>query len=305
MPTGAETLNVITRLRRAQERTVAFVTGKDERLGAKMMGCGTWLHFREWADHGGEARLLHANFCKKHLLCRTCAARRAVKLVEAYEPKIASVLQASAKEQKELIPAMVTLTLQSGLDVGERISHFKESYGKMIAAKRKGESESGRHARIQWNQVEGSLRSIEATHSEKHGWHVHGHVFVLLASYVDKYQLSEEWHRFTGDSMITDVRKCYGESRAALHEVIKYATKFSDLSDDRLWELCQGVNGGRMFDCTGNLRGVLTGELDQDSIEGMTGPYRDWVATWLWMEKKYHIQGAPTLGHCYVSTHGN
>ncbi|MBV9188335.1 MAG: hypothetical protein JO093_22190, partial [Acidobacteria bacterium] len=123
--------------------------------------------------------------------------------------------------------------------------------------------------------------------------HVHGHFFALLSGYIDKFQLSEEWHRFTGDSSITDVRKCYGEPRAALHEVCKYACKFSDLDDPKLWEFHQGVNGGRMFDPAGNLRGVLTGELDQDSLEGLSGPYRDWVATWLWLEKKYHLQAGP------------
>ena len=192
---------------------------------------------------------------------------------------------------------MVSLTLQSGWDLGERVVHFKSSWSNMIAAKRKGESESGRHAPIQWNRVEGSLRAIEATFNPKKGWHVHGHVYALLNKYIDPFALSADWLRFTGDSRIVDVRKCYGESRSALHEVIKYACKFSDLSNERLWEFHQGVAGGRMFDPAGNLRGVKTGDTDQDSLEGMTGPFRDWVATWLWMEKKYHLQqGAPTMG---------
>ena len=214
--------------------------------------------------------------------------------MEAYEPKVAAL----QKETPELIPAMVTLTLQSGEHLGERIGHFKDSWSAMIAAKRKADSGGERHANIQWNRVAGSLRSIEATWNAEKGWHVHGHIFALLSAYVDKFQLSEEWHRFTGDSMITDVRKCHGESRAALHEVIKYACKFSDLTNEKLWEFHQGVNGGRMFDPAGCLRGVKTGDMDQDSQEGMTGPYRDWVATWLWMERKYTLQEfRPTLAN--------
>ncbi|MBV9188338.1 MAG: hypothetical protein JO093_22205, partial [Acidobacteria bacterium] len=112
MPTGTDRLNALTRLRREQERTVAFVGTQDERLGRKMMGCATWLHFREWLDHGGETRLMHVNFCKRFTLCRICAARRSVKLVEAYEPKVATVLQA----EPALIPVMVTLTVASGFD---------------------------------------------------------------------------------------------------------------------------------------------------------------------------------------------
>lgn len=297
MPNGTERLNALTRLRREQENTVAFVTGKDERLGAKMRGCATWLHFREWMDHGGETRLMHVNFCTKYTLCRICAARRSVKLIEAYEPKIESVLQATPG----LVPAMISLTVKSGWDLGERLGHIKESLSAMIAAKRKAESGSERHSPIQWNRVDGSLRSLEATFSEEQGWHAHAHVYALLSDYIDVFKLSAEWNRFTGDSSIVDVRRCYGENRAALHEVIKYACKFSGLSDERLWEFHKGVNGGRMFDPAGNLRGVKTGDMDQDSQEGMTGPYRDWVATWLWMQKKYHIQeGQPAQKLVYL-----
>ena len=292
MSTGTERLNALTRLRRGQEQTVAFVASKDERLGIKMHGCATWLHFREWLNTG-ESRLMHVNFCRRYTLCRICAARRSVKLVEAYEPKV-SVVQA---EQPQLVPAMVTLTLASSFDLGERIAHAKASWSKMIAAKRKAESNSEKNALIQWNRVEGSLRSIEATYNPEKGWHVHLHVFVMLSAYIDPFILSVEWKRFTGDSMIVDVRKCHGETRAGLHEVVKYACKFSDLTNEKLWEFHLGVNGGRMFDSTGCFRGVLTGDIDQDPIADMSGPYRDWVATWLWMEKKYHLQeGYPTMG---------
>lgn len=289
MATGTERLNALTRLRRDQERTIAYVATQDERLGLKMHGCATWLHFREWHD-SGESRLIHVNFCKRFTLCRVCAARRSVKLVEAYQPKVEAVL----RENPTLVPAMVSLTLQSGWDPRERLDHFKASCSRMLAARRKVESSPDRNVPIQWNRVLGGLRSVETTYSEEKGWHVHGHFFVLLGEYLDRFKLSEEWQRFTGDSIIVDVRKCYGETRAALHEVIKYACKFSDLTHERLWQFHQAVDGGRLFDASGNLRGVKTGELDQDSLEGLTGPYQDWVATWLWSERKYNLQkGVP------------
>lgn len=291
MPTGTERLNALTRLRREQERTVAFVHSKDERLGMKMMGCATWLHFREWLDHGGEARLLHVNFCKRFTLCRICAARRSVKLVEAYEPKVQSVLQA----QPGLKPAVITLTVASGSDPRERLEHLRASLLRMGAAKRKAESNPTKNTPIQWNHVAGSLRSIEATFNPDKGWHLHAHVYSLLSGFVNVYALADEWQRFTGDSRVVDVRSAYGDTRAALHEVIKYACKFSDLDHHRLWDFHTAVNGGRMFDSAGDLHGVPTGELDQDSVEGLTGPYRDWVATWLWMERKYHLQSGPPL----------
>ena len=294
MPTGTDRLNVLTRLRRDQEKTVAFVLGKNQDLGHLMLGCGTWLHFREWLDHGGEARLLNANFCKKHTLCRTCAARRAVRLVEAYQPKIAAIEAQNAS----LVPVHVVLSLKSGLDVAERIAHLKASWKRMGEAKRKGASASGRHAVIEWNKVAGCLRSIEATFNPAEGWHVHCHIFALLSSFINKFALSDEWQRFTGDSSVTWITKCYGEdTRKALHEVIKYACKFSDLTDELLWEFHLGASGHRMFDPSGILRGVKEPELDQDDITGLTGPYRDWIAIWRFLEKSWHIQdGPPTQG---------
>ena len=297
MSTATEYLNSLTAMRREQAPTAAFVAAKDHNIGGKMQTCATWLHYREWLDHGGEARLMHVNFCRRYTLCRICARRRSVKLVEAYEPKVESVLAAATKAEKRLVPAVVMLSVKSGPDVHERIAHIKDSWSRMIAAKRKGESESGRHALIQWNRVEGSLRSIEATYNPAEGWHVHSHVYVLLSEYIDPFELSAEWKRFTGDSSIVFVQKAHGENRAALYEVIKYACKFSDLTDEKLWEFHLGVDGGRMFDPAGCLRGVKTGDIDQDSQEGMSGPYRDWVATWRFLEKSWHIQsGFPTPG---------
>lgn len=293
MPTGTERLNGFTSLKRKQARTVAFVDSQDELLGAKMRGCATYLIFGEYSEHGGETRLRLCNFCTKYTLCRICATRRSVKLVEAYEPKVASVLQAAETLGTPLIPAMATLTLASGWDCGERITHLKESFSAMIAAKRKADSNPDKNTPIEWNKLQGSLRSIEATFSEEHGWHLHAHVFALLSRYIDVYRLADEWERFTGDSRVVDVRKCYGEPRAALHEVIKYACKFSDLTDERLFEFHRGVNGGRMFDPAGNLRGVLVGEAGQDTP--LTGPRRDFLAVWNWLESKYDLRPMPEL----------
>ena len=293
MPSGTDRLNDFTRTRREQARTVAFVALQDDLLGAKIRGCATWLIFREYQNHGGETRLRHANFCTKYTLCRLCAKRRSVKLVEAYEPKVASVFESAAKEGRELVPALATLTLASGRDLGERIEHCKSSWSSMIAAKRKGASNSGKNSPIEWNKVEGCLRSIEATWSDEHGWHVHMHIYALLSAYIDVYRLRDEWERFTGDSKVVDVRKCYGESRAALYETIKYTCKFSGLTDPRLWEFHQGVNGSRMFDPAGCLRGVKMGDLDQD--KPLDGPYRDFLAVWSFWERKYEIKPVPEI----------
>ena len=286
MPKGLDLLNKITSIRRQQAETVRYILEKDELLGQKMAWCGTWLHLREWIDHGGETRLINANFCKKHLICRTCAARRSVRLVEAYAGKVATVMQA----EPGLVPAMVTLTLKNGPNLSERLEHGKKAWRAMQTAKRKGASESGRHLAVQWNRVAGCIKAVEIKPGVG-GWHPHLHCFTLLSEYIDQRKLSEEWQRFTGDSMIVDVRKCYGEPLAALFEVVKYVTKFGeDMSNEMLWDVYQTCQGSRFIDPQGCLRGVPEPDIDADNTNGLSGPTIDYIARWLAWEQKFAVE---------------
>ena len=291
MPTGVELLNKITSIRREQASLTRFLWNRDDLLGTKLFGCGTWLHMREWLDHGGETRLVNANFCKKHLVCMACAARRSVRLVEAYGAKVATILDDARKEGRELIPAMVTLTIKNGPDLGERIAHCKQAWASMQAAKRKGSSESGRHAPVQWNRVAGGIRAMEITKNRKtHEWHPHLHCYVLLESYLDQGELSREWERWTGDSKIVGVTKCHGDPLAGLFEVVKYAVKFADMSHEDLWHVFQVCGGTRAVDLYGCLRGVPEPDIDADSIEGLVGPTVDYIARWLFLQQKYELE---------------
>ena len=287
MPTGVELLNKITSIRREQASLTRFLWNRDELLGTKLFGCGTWLHMREWIEHGGETRLVNANFCKKHLVCMACAARRSVRLVEAYAAKVATITTALP----ELVPAMVTLTVKNGPELGERILHIKHAWSSMLAAKRKGASVSGRHSPVQWNRVEGSIRALEITKNRKTGeWHPHMHCFVLLRDYIDQGELSREWEHWTGDSKIVGVKKCHGDPLAGLFEVVKYAVKFADMSHDDLWHVFVTCGGSRAVDPQGCLRGVPEPDIDADSIEGLTGPTVDYVARWLFLQEKYELE---------------
>lgn len=297
MPTGVELLNKITSIRREQASLTRFLWNRDELLGTKLFGCGTWLHMREWTDHGGETRLVNANFCKKHLVCMACAARRSVRLVEAYAAKVATVLDDARKEGRELIPAMVTLTVKNGPELGERIAHCKRAWSSMLAAKRRGASESGRHVAVQWNRVAGSVRALEITKNRNtREWHPHMHCFVLLESYLDQAELSREWEHWTGDSKIVGVTKCRNkqtgevDALAGLFEVVKYAVKFSEMSHEDLWHVYQTCGGTRSVDPQGSLRGVPEPDIDADSIQGLSGPTVDYIARWLFLQEKYELE---------------
>jgi hypothetical protein len=286
MENASDVLNRLTKAKRSQSELLPYVLEKDPVTGQKIKWCGSWLHFREW-QNTGDTRLLNANFCKRHLLCKACAVRRAAKMNAAYLPKIEQVM----KEMPKLIPAMITLTLRNGDDLTERKLLLQDAIKSMYAAARKAANDPVKNLPIEWNKVHGALNAIEVTMG-KGGWHVHCHAFVLLTDYIDREKLSEEWARFTDGSFIVDVRKCHeGDAKKGLIEVLKYSCKFSSMTVEQVWEMHSVFySGTRLINPMGCLRGVLVGPLESDDIEDQTGPYRDFIAIWLQSEAKFKIE---------------
>lgn len=292
MPTGTDLLNKITSVRRQQAALTRFLQNRDEILAAKLFGCGTWLHGGRWPECNDESRLLNANFCKKHLVCMACAARRSVRLVEAYTEKVGIVLE----ERPELNAAMVTLTLRNGPDLFHEVARLKKAWSAMLAAKRKAASNSDKNTPVEWNKVAGSIRAMEVTKNRKtKEWHAHLHCFVLMEGFIDQKALKAEWLRFTGDSFVVGVTLCRNketgepDAMAGLFEVIKYAVKFADMSHEDLWHVFQVLGGTRSVDPQGCLRGVPEPDIDHDSLSGLTGLRIDWIARWHFIQQKYEI----------------
>jgi hypothetical protein len=273
---ASDVLNRLTYHKVRQGPLLDHLERVDPKLAVQVAGCGSWLHVREW-ELSGETRLRNANFCKRFLICPCCAARRASKLCTAYENKV-NVVQDMTPG---LIPIMITLTIKNRSNLGEALQHLKASWSRMMAAKRKGASASGRHEAIEWNKVHGSIRAIEVTRNEKEGeWHPHIHVFALVSEYISQAHLSSEWERFTGDSYIVDVRKCKNGILAGLIEVLKYVSKPSELSPALLHELFETAKGSRFVDPQGCMRGVPEPVIEQDDDDGLHGPFRDFIALW-------------------------
>lgn len=290
--TTSDVLNQLADFRRSQSKTNRRLLAIEEARPTveKLFNCGTWLHLREFFEEG-ETRLRNANFCKKHVLCRACASRRAVKLILAYAAKIQAVLE----ENGDLIPAMVTLTTRNQEDMQERLRHLKNAWSKMLKAKRQHCSRPEKQPAVEWNKVQGSLRSIEATNKGK-GWHVHAHCFVLISEYIDQKRLSEEWLRFTGDSYVVGVTKCKNGIAEGLVEVLKYSTKNFDLAPEDLWTAFTTLKGSRLVDPQGNLRGVPDPEIDEDDISDLEGPSRDYIALWSAFKDHYSVFEADSEG---------
>jgi hypothetical protein len=205
-------------------------------------------------------------------------------MVAAYTQKVQLVMPAWEEANgSKLIPVHLVLSLKTGPDLGERFLHLKESCKRMVAAARKGKSNSGRHQAIEWNKVAGCVRSFEVKRSEEvpTHWQPHIHVFALLTEYMDYKKLSAEWEGFTGDSKVVWVNKCYGVGVVpGLIETLKYVCKLSELSNPDILHVFRTAKGSRFTDAQGILRGVPEPEIDQDDTTGLTGAYREFYAIW-------------------------
>lgn len=264
----------------------------------RLEGCGSALLLREWEEHEGTVTLKAANFCKSHLLCRTCAARRAAKTVARHSQAIEHVLGL----RPDLVPALLTLTVKNGPDLDERFRHLADSW--RVMTKRAGDhkSQPAWNPPVEWNKVAGFVRAAEVT-NRGNGWHPHFHCLVLLSDWIDIRNLQAEWFEITGDSMIVDVRRIYseeqseGETREQLDplgraclEAFKYSVKFGDLDGKQIAEVWHTLSGRRFISSGGLLRGL---KLEEEMTDAdLTGPYREFWALWMRKTLSYSVSQA-------------
>ncbi len=297
---ASDLLNDLTKTKTRQADLISYVKEQNDLLGIKLYDCGSWLRIREW-QNSEVSKCINANFCKQFLLCPFCARRRAMKFCFRAFDKV----QQTMLHNPQLIPVLITFTIRNGEDLPERFQHLKHAWKKMCAMSRKGKSLTCRHARIQWSKVEGSFKAIEVTKRDK-GWHPHIHCFALINDWIDVEELSAEWRWATGDSYIVDVRKIDTEKENGLlygiFEVLKYCLKVADLAPDLAYQCFLDLKGSRLTDSQGILRGIPEPDIDQDDLDGETGPYRDLIALWSHLEGKFNLHDSQTLAHYSWST---
>ena len=234
------------------------------RVAANLNSCANFLVFNNYYTVD-QTKLVKAFTCKQHLVCPFCAARRAARSMAAYSAKIEHVMASNST----LKPAMLTLTVKNGSDLQERFKHLKKSLSRLI--ERRKDFIKKAWGKTEFRKIDGALYSIEFTHSEEHGWHPHVHMIVLLTDFIDVKKLSAEWESITGDSKIVDIRliknkKINSEKiiqndlSSGLSEVLKYALKFSDLEDPKVWEAYLTLRTKRLMAPLGSLWGVKVPE---------------------------------------------
>jgi hypothetical protein len=260
---------------RSHQMAGYVLQAKDDDLSRKLYGCGSFLHFREWAAHDNKRTLSKGHFCQVPLLCPLCAIRRGGKLLRRYVERANYLL-------RDHDAYMVTLTVKNGPDLAERFGHLRSAWRKFRERAKKGYSELAK--------AKGYVGSFEFTRNAETGeWHPHLHMvwFVprgTVVRYGEGSQLREDWHAITGDSFITHAKRieieaggdpASGGAPAALLdafcEVLKYALKFSTLPLADNLAAYRTLKGKRLMTSGGCVYGLELPEdakLEDDPLDG-------------------------------------
>lgn len=241
---------------------------------SKLTFCGDYLLFRHFYTVD-DVRLHAAKFCRKHLLCPLCAIRRASKYMQAYMQRLELVLA----EHPGLQAFLVTVTVKDGEDLQERFQHLRAAMRRMTQARRDHLKAPAKNRHVEAAKALGGVHSIEAKRGKGSGlWHPHAHAVWLCYEAPDAAKLAQEWHGWTGDSYIVDVRPFHDQQDVAsgFAEVFKYALKFAELPLADNWQAFLELSNRRLVDSFGLLRGVeVPEELTDEPLEGL--PYIDYL----------------------------
>jgi len=273
------------------------------KLRMELNDCGNWLLFKNYVKKKKKI-MVAGGSCKRFQVCPFCAAMRSYRIQKKYAHVFKSLEDYEAW--------FLTLTVKNSFDLKSAFDLLKNSWSRMIQHRRKSLSDSSRHEIIEFSKLAGGLMAYEITYSEKYGWHPHIHVFALMQdgqkidfpyeatekTYFDRdhwaklkkwSNFSLDWQRFAGcDNFIVDARPVNDVSWA-LAEVLRYTTKFSSMSMDRLLEsfLFLSDKRRRLVNTFGILReidlGAIESSLMSDDFAGEELAV-DEVFRWLLME---------------------
>jgi len=276
----ARSLSMLDHLREVQSQA-------STKTAASLASCGNYLHFREYFTVG-KVRLHSATFCKQHLVCPLCAIRRGAKALGAYLGR----WEVLREQHPELRPYLITLTVKNGDDLVDRQAHLTRSLKRLMHHRRDFNAGTRGAPWTELCKAQGGVYTLELTNKGK-GWHPHCHMIVLAASQPSQSDLSAEWHRITGDSMVVDVRPIAGDPSEGFMEVFKYAVKFSDLTLEDNWHAAQVLKGKRLLNSFGLFRGVeIPDSLLDEPLDEL--PY--WDRFYRYLGGEYQFTGEAPKG---------
>ena len=236
----------------------------------RCLSCGSFLEFKVGTTTD-KIQLQKANFCKKHLVCASCAVGRAY------------------NQQKKFLQSLEVYPYEHGDDLLQKnwyyivtpVRHSEDmsllEVFTLVSDVRKSAQNQMRHSRNRntggfWSAFNGGMGSVEVTRTHN-GWNVHINWLVNSDKEIELKEIfdrnNKKWYqnddlskfleRFN-DSYIHSISKLSfndrDEIRKNLLEVFKYSLKFSSLMPFDLIEVYYTLYRKRLFFTFGNIRGM-------------------------------------------------
>lgn len=191
----------------------------------RFTACGGRAHVQRRDDN--QAIRVVAHYCHDRW-CAPCQRVRAL-LIQQHLAELCA----------ERLPRFLTLTLRhSNTPLKDQLQRLYRSF------------EAFRRRQSWTAHVVAGAAFLEIKLSDRDGlWHPHLHV-LILGTFWDIREISQEWHAVTGDSSIIDLRSCYSTAHLFAY-VTKYVTKTAHSSVLRdpikLSEAITALHGRRML----------------------------------------------------------
>lgn len=233
-------------------------TDEDPALVKRLLECGNFLRFGFWSiPEIPKPKLLNSNFCKCHLLCSNCAARRSAASAAALAEKF-TVLLKLYPDHKLLF---VTRTIKNGPVLTERYLHLRSAERKLRQMVR--DANKGKYDLLYAEAVAGAGGYEITFNAKKDTWHPHTHESILVPKTLSAYELDTEmetiWQKITGDSFITRVREIDSSTPddlvKACCEILKYSFKQKGMTPELQYQAYRLVKGKRLQYTFGDLFG--------------------------------------------------
>lgn len=268
---------------------------------SRLRQCGKQIHFRY--ENNNPSHVHAAYFCQLPKLCTLCAIRRASRLTERYETRLA----VCNREHPGLWAYDLTLTVKNGPNLAERLDHIRQALRAELVAAREWNKGQRRRSRPAFHPFVGGVYTLEITRRET-GWHPHIHGIYLADAWPCVDTIRAAWLKRTGDSHVfrlnslgklgealetpskSDTRQTT-KSRGALMEVFKYTiSPDREMTPADRLAVAEVLRKAKAAQPWGVLRGLPDDEdLDDDAPELDSPDALDFYAYWCEARKRYEL----------------
>jgi hypothetical protein len=225
-----------------------------------LQDCHSYMIFRDYFEKG-VIKLDRTTYCNQSLLCPQCAIKRGIKHVQNYRKKFEVIKVANEK----LFCYYIVFTIKNAEDLKERYLHLTDSFKKLMERRRTNNKKTNVWDRYKNSSLINAIAGVYSVEVKRgkflNLWHPHMNLFLVMPEMLDYKKIRDEWKEVTKDSLMMECR-LIPESKVldSFVEILKYATKFSELSFEDNIEAYRVLSRRKLVGSFGEFRGLKIDE---------------------------------------------